>query len=118
MLAKNREKRVEYMGYFTEYDMYLFGQGTHYDIQNRLGAHPKTVDGVDGVLFDVWAPHAKNVWVTGSFNGWEQQEEYKMERLEPLGVYELFAPDMQSGEYYKYLIETNDGRLLYKADPE
>ncbi len=105
------------MGYFTEYDMYLFGQGTHYDIQNRLGAHPKTVDGVDGVLFDVWAPHAKNVWVTGSFNGWEQQEEYKMERLEPLGVYELFAPDMQSGEYYKYLIETNDGRLLYKADP-
>ena len=57
------------MQFFTDYDMYLYGQGTHYDIYKKFGAHPIRVNGVDGYVFDVWAPHARDVAVIGEFNG-------------------------------------------------
>lgn len=81
------------MGKFTDFDMYLFGQGTHYDIYKKLGAHPCTVDGVEGVLFAVWAPHADKVFVIGTFNEWNE-EAAPMERLLPdeLGIHEVFVP--------------------------
>ena len=101
---------------FTDLDSYLFGQGTHYDIYKKMGAHPMKVDGQAGVMFDVWAPHAKRVWVIGSFNGWNEQS-HEMTRVEKMGIYELFIPDVKEGELYKYLIETEDGKRLYKADP-
>lgn len=102
----------------TELDMYLFGQSTHYDIYKKMGAHPITVHHKQGVMFDVWAPHAKNVWVIGTFNGWDEKS-HEMERLEPteMGIYELFVPEAKCGDLYKYLIETKDGEYLYKADP-
>ncbi len=106
------------MGNFTELDMYLFGQATHYDIYKKLGAHPATMDGKKGVMFDVWAPHASRVWVIGSFNDWKEDAD-EMERLKPgdMGIYERFIPDASEGDLYKYLIETSEGTKLYKADP-
>ena len=62
------------MGNITKYDMYLFGQGTHYEIYNKLGAHPGKRGKTAGVYFDVWAPNAKRVWVIGSFNDWMEKK--------------------------------------------
>lgn len=106
------------MGNFTELDMYLFGQATHYDIYKKMGAHLMTVKRKKGVMFDLWAPGAKRVWVFGTFNNWDETG-YEMKRLEPTecGIYELFVPGAKQGDLYKYLIETAEGKLLYKADP-
>ncbi len=102
--------------FVTEMDQYLFGQGTHYDIFQKLGAHPTKYQGRKGVYFAVWAPHAFRVHVIGEFNGWDARSS-EMKRLDPLGIYELFIPGVEEGCLYKYLIETADHRLLYKADP-
>ena len=106
------------MGNFTELDMYLFGEGTHYDIYKKMGAHPATVNGKQGVNFLLWAPHAERVFVIGTFNDWEEEQD-EMQRLEPAaqGVYELFVPEAKMGDLYKYLIITKNGDKLYKADP-
>ena len=105
------------MGQFSELDMYLFGEGTHYDIYKKLGAHERKVNGKKGICFDVWAPHAAKVFVIGEFNDWEECDE--LERLEPLeaGIYEGFFPKANLGQMYKYLIITPEGEQLYKADP-
>lgn len=106
------------MSNFTELDIYLFGQGTHYDIYNKLGAHKAVVDGVEGFYFDVWAPHASAVSVIGEFNGWNENTNM-MTRLEPqeIGIYEAFIPEAKDGDLYKFLIYTTSGDKLYKADP-
>lgn len=104
------------MGNITEYDMYLFGTGVHYDIYRKLGAHPEKRGRVSGVSFAVWAPNAESVRVIGTFSGWDETKN-EMKRLEPNGIYELFVPEARKGDLYKYLIETKDGRKLYKADP-
>ena len=106
------------MGNFTELDMYLYGQATHYDIYKKFGAHLMTVKRKQGVMFDLWAPGARRVWVFGTFNNWDETG-CEMERLEPTecGIYELFVPGVKQGDLYKYVIETADGHLLYKADP-
>ena len=100
-----------------ELDQYLFGQGTHYDIYKKLGAHLATEEGKKGVYFAVWAPHAAQVHVVGDFNEWEEQEAYEMVRVGEIGIYELFVEGIGKGELYKFLITTQDGRKLYKADP-
>ncbi len=112
---KKRQTEVPFC-FVTDMDQYLFGQGNHYDIFRKLGAHPVKYEGKKGVHFAVWAPHALHVHVIGEFNGWNQ-ESHEMKRLEPLGVYELFVPEVEQGSLYKFLIETVDHRLLYKADP-
>ena len=106
------------MSNFTELDSYLFGQATHYDIFKKMGAHAMTVDGVDGICFDVWAPHAAAVAVIGEFNGWNETS-HMMERVAPMemGVYETFIPEAKEGDLYKFLIYTPEGEKLYKADP-
>lgn len=106
------------MGNFTELDMYLFGQATHYDIYKKLGAHLMTVRRKQGVMFDLWAPGARRVWVFGTFNDWDETS-HEMKRLEPLecGIYELFVPGAGQGDMYKFVVETAQGKLLYKADP-
>ncbi len=105
------------MNRFSEYDMYLFGNGCHYEIYKKLGAHRDEEEGQEGVRFAVWAPHAKRVWLTGDFADWQAVDEYEMERLEPLGIYDLFLPGIENGVLYKYIIETASGERLYKADP-
>ena len=106
------------MGNFSELDMYLFGQATHYDIYKKLGAHPQIRRNKKGICFAVYAPHAEKVLVIGEFNEWNETK-HEMERLEPeeAGIYELFIPGLGTGSLYKYLIITPDGRKLYKADP-
>lgn len=108
--------KMEESVFVTELDQYLFGNGVHYVIFKKLGAHPTKKDGVNGVYFAVWAPNAAGVQLVGSFNGWNELS-HPMKRLEPLGIYELFTPDAKVGDLYKFLIHTKDGRKLYKADP-
>ena len=98
-----------------ELDHYLFGQGNHYEIYKKLGAHEVTA-GKKGVYFAVWAPHAKSVSVIGEFNGWDAAAD-RRERQEPLGIYTVFVPEAKDGQMYKYCIETQSGELIYKADP-
>ena len=102
--------------FITEFDQYLFGQGTHYDLYNKLGAHPMTVDGEEGVYFAVWAPNAEAVSLVGNFNEWDENAT-PMERLEPLGIYEIFLPGMKIGDIYKYCVTTKAGYTILKADP-
>jgi len=100
----------------TEFDTYLFAEGKHYDVYEKFGAHPMTIDGVKGTYFAVWAPHARRVSVVGDFNMWDGALN-PMQMMQISGIYELFIPDVAPGAVYKYQILTRDGEILYKADP-
>ena len=100
----------------TEFDTYLFAEGKHYDVYEKFGAHPMTIDGVKGTYFAVWAPHARRVSVVGDFNMWDGALN-PMQMMQTSGIYELFIPDVAPGAVYKYQILTRDGEILYKADP-
>ena len=113
---KTENKPVEMTCKVSDWDQYLFGQGNHYEIYKKLGAHLTEKDGVAGTYFAVWAPRAKSVKLIGDFNNWDGKE-HEMTRLEPLGIYELFVPDVGEGNIYKYLIDGADGNLHYKCDP-
>ena len=104
------------MGVITETDCYLFGQGTHYEIYKKLGAHPMTRDGVEGYYFAVWAPHARAVSVVGEFNDWQAEANPCAEIFEG-GIWECFIPGPKAGMLYKFLLKSAAGELLYKADP-
>ncbi|SFB09400.1 1,4-alpha-glucan branching enzyme [Acetitomaculum ruminis DSM 5522] len=99
-----------------ELDMYLYGQGTHYEIYKKMGSHVVEKNGVIGTFFDVWAPHARCVHVIGDFNGWDEHAS-PMNFLNGNGIYELFIPGVKEGAVYKYCITTKNGKKLYKADP-
>lgn len=100
----------------TDLDMHLFGQATHYEIYNKLGAHKREVEGVSGVHFAVWAPNAKRVSVTGSFCGWDGRI-FPMRVLGSSGIYELFIPGLDLDAVYKFEIKARDNSLLLKTDP-
>lgn len=102
--------------FISEADQYLFAQGTHYEIYKKLGAH-LSVDknGNEGTFFAVWAPNARAVHVVGNFSDWE--EGYPMTKIGPGGIWTAFVPENLLGELYKYMIETAQGEILYKADP-
>ena len=100
----------------TEFDTYLFAEGKLYDIYEKFGAHPMTIDGVKGTYFAVWAPHARRVSVVGDFNMWDGALN-PMQMMQTSGIYELFIPDVAPGAVYKYQILTREGEILYKADP-
>jgi len=99
-----------------EMDQYYFSQGTHYSIYEKLGAHLAVKDGKKGVYFAVWAPHAVSARLIGEFNDWDEQAD-PMTRQEPLGIFDLFKKGAKKGQLYKFVIETKDGKFLYKADP-
>ena len=101
---------------FTEQDAYLFGHGRHYQIYDKLGAHPCEMNGKKGMFFAVWAPEAKAVHVTGTFNGWDTEND-PMEKREDCGVWTAFIPGVGTGELYKYCITTKKDEKRYKADP-
>ncbi len=103
-------------GFITDTDCYLFGEGTHYEIYEKLGAHPAVLNGKKGIYFAVWAPHAVSVSVTGEFNGWSETS-HPMASIGPSGIFELFTTDARPGGLYKYVITTTAGERLYKADP-
>ena len=97
-------------------DISLFNEGKHYSIYEKMGAHPMTVDGVEGVLFAVWAPNADRVSVVGNFNNWDGRR-HPMRKLDYSGIYELFIPGKLVGEIYKYEIKAKSGQVFMKSNP-
>ena len=102
--------------FITEVDRYLFGNGTHYEIYEKLGAHPAKVKGKKGFYFAVWAPHAAAVSLVGDFNSWDV-DDCPMRQLADSGIYEVFTDRIGEHELYKYAITTQSGKILFKADP-
>ncbi len=102
--------------FISDADQYVFGQGTHYEIYKKLGSHFCKKGKEDGVFFAVWAPNAKEVYVIGEFNGWDEGAA-PMERLGEGGIFATFIKDVKEGQMYKYMLVLPDGRRLYKADP-
>ena len=101
----------------SEFDLYLFHQGTNYHAYEMLGAHFMTQDGKDGVRFAVWAPHAKSVSVVGDFNEWDTRR-HPMQRIGDGEIWEVFIEGLQEGDIYKYAIEPQwGGPHIMKADP-
>ena len=111
-MAEKKKKPYE----IGELDQYLFGQGTHYEIYKKMGAHRVKKGKKEGVYFAVWAPHARSVSVVGDFNEWSM-EANPMEREEPLGIYTCFIPGVEEGALYKYCVETYTGEYVFKSDP-
>lgn len=100
-----------------ELDLHLFAEGHHWQIYDHLGAHLKTVDGIEGVQFAVWAPSAERVSIVGDFNGWHGLR-HPMRSRGGSGVWELFIPGLHSGDHYKFEIRNeNTGEVFAKSDP-
>jgi 1,4-alpha-glucan branching enzyme len=100
-----------------ELDLHLAGEGRHEELYERLGAHPRELDGVAGTAFAVWAPNARAVSVVGDFNGWDGRLN-PMRSLGASGIWELFVPSVAAGDRYKYELKGPRGELLpLKADP-
>lgn len=114
--AANEKEPMETTIFISDADQYVFGQGTHYDIYKKLGAHPCKKGKKDGVFFAVWAPNAKEVYVIGEFNGWNESAS-PMERLGEGGIYATFVEGVKEGQMYKYMLVLANGARLYKADP-
>ena len=99
-----------------EVDIYLFNEGTHYDIHKKLGAHVKVIGDVPGAHFAVWAPSAQRVSVVGDFNNWDGRV-HQMRKLVPSGVWEIFLPGVHEGAHYKFEIRGAHGDVFLKTDP-
>ncbi len=110
------KKREAFAQPLSDLDLYLFGQGTNYEIYKKMGAHRMEKDGKTGVYFAVWAPNAVSVRVVGDFNGWNENAHF-MTKLSDIGIYDIFVPDVEIGYLYKFCIETIRGEIIYKADP-
>ncbi|MBW7909167.1 MAG: 1,4-alpha-glucan branching protein GlgB [Kiritimatiellae bacterium] len=100
----------------SDFDRYLFGEGTHYRTYEKMGAHPMTAEGVPGVHFAVWAPNAIRVSVIGNFNRWDGRH-HPMQNRGGSGLWELFIPEMRPGDLYKFEVKGNNDFLAQKADP-
>ena len=100
----------------SEKDQIRFHEGQHYSIYEKLGAHPMEIGGVKGVLFAVWAPNAYRASVVGNFNLWDGRR-HSMRRLGDSGIFELFIPELEPGELYKYELKINGPLPVLKADP-
>ena len=111
-MAEKKKKPYE----IGELDQYFLGQGNHYEVYKKLGAHLVQNGRRKGAYFAVWAPHAKSVSVVGEFNDWDT-EANPMTREEPLGIYTCFVPGAKKLDMYKYCIETYSGEQIFKADP-
>ena len=100
----------------TDFDQYLFGEGTHYRTYEKMGAHPAKVNGVEGVHFAVWAPNAIRVSVIGVFNRWDGRH-HPMQNRGSSGLWELFIPQLKPGDLYKFEIKGQNDFLGQKSDP-
>ncbi|MDD5647710.1 MAG: 1,4-alpha-glucan branching protein GlgB [Dehalococcoidia bacterium] len=98
-------------------DIYLFNEGSHVRLYDKLGAHPIHQDGYDGTYFAVWAPNARHVYIAGDFNGWDKRG-FRLSPCENSGIWEGLVPGLDNGSLYKYHIESNIRRYkVDKADP-
>src|SRR5205085_4702788 len=111
-----RDDAYRFMPSLGDMDLHLFGEGTHRRLWEKLGAHVRTMDGVEGVSFAVWAPNARRVSVVGDFCGWDGRI-FPMRSMGASGVYELFVPEIKPGALYKYEMLTAEGMIRVKTDP-
>lgn len=121
-ITDNDDKLVKYDPYcfpaqLSDFDLHLFLEGKHWHAYRFLGAHTHSVEGIEGVLFSTWAPNAERVSIVGNFNQWDGRS-HQMRCRGDSGVWELFIPNMQAGELYKFEIRNrNDNSLHLKMDP-
>jgi 1,4-alpha-glucan branching enzyme len=99
-----------------DYDLYLFGEGNHTHIYQKLGAHPTRMGDTDGVHFAVWAPNAERASVVGDLNGWDGRI-HPMRSLGGSGIWEIFIPAAREGQRYKFELRARGGQILLKSDP-
>lgn len=99
-----------------DFDLHLLGEGKHWHAYRFLGANPRRVDGIDGVLFGVWAPSAERASVIGEFNAWDGRV-HPMRARGGSGIWELFIPELEAGALYKFELRTPAGHILVKTDP-
>src|SRR3954465_9263875 len=111
-----RDDAYRFLPTLGDIDLHLFGEGTHRRLWEKLGAHVRTMDGVEGVSFAVWAPNARRVSVVGDFCGWDGRI-FPMRSMGASGVYELFVPELKPGALYKYEMVTHEGMIRVKTDP-
>jgi len=112
------EQRTIAHSLFTDFDISLFKAGKHYNLFDLLGAHPMTLNGVQGTYFAVWAPSAKKVSVIGDFNYWLESDHALNVRWDGSGIWEGFLPGVGHGNLYKYKIHSHhNGEVSEKADP-
>ncbi len=112
-----RSQRVVPHSLFSDQDIYLFRAGHHYRMYDIMGSTLMEVDGIAGVYFAVWAPHAARVAVAGSFNNWHRETHALFPRGDFSGIYEGFIPGVEKGAVYKYAITDRHGRVFDKGDP-
>jgi len=104
--------------FITEFDIYLFREGKHFSLFEKLGAHPTTRGRTSGTFFAVWAPNAKSVHVIGDFNGWNKTSHALQPRSDESGIWQGFIEGIGKGEHYKYFISSSvDDYQVEKADP-
>ncbi|MDE0698008.1 MAG: 1,4-alpha-glucan branching protein GlgB [Boseongicola sp.] len=99
-----------------EWDIYFLGEGSHMRLWEALGAHPCTIDGVDGTRFVMWAERAERVSVIGDFNDWDTRS-HVLRRIPGASYWEIFVPALGAGSPYKFAVKARDGRMLERADP-
>jgi 1,4-alpha-glucan branching enzyme len=116
--TKKQVSTVHGPSLLTEHDIYLFKEGSHFSLYNKLGAHPLVHEGVKGTLFAVWAPEAKQVSVIGEFNQWNKGAHYLSARWDGSGIWEGFIPGIEAGAFYKYhVVSRHAGYSADKGDP-
>ena len=109
--------RAEHISMLTDFDIHLFKSGKHFNLYEKLGAHPLTVDGKSGTYFAVWAPSARQVSVIGNFNHWNAGQHKLNPRWDESGIWEGFFENIGKGEAYKFAIISAHEEYLEKADP-
>jgi len=103
---------------FTDHDIYLFKEGSHFNLYDKLGSHPMTIDGIEGTLFSVWAPNAEKVFVIGDFNGWNKKSHPLKVREDSSGIWEGFIPNIGNETIYKYhIVSRHNNYKVDKGDP-
>jgi len=105
-----------FKNFITEYDIYLFKKGNHYNIYEKLGANKAIINGIEGIVFSVWAPNAKRVSVVGNFNNWNGVI-HQMTNVYSSGIFEIFIPNLKNYDLYKFEIKTKNNNILLKSDP-
>ena len=114
--ASNNEQEIPSL--LSDYDLYLFGQGKHYQIYEKMGAHARNINGVMGTNFATWAPNALAISVIGDFNDWRRNANPMHLRHHELGVWECFVPGVQIGAQYKFAIYSRvNNYTVDKTDP-
>jgi 1,4-alpha-glucan branching enzyme len=121
MAEKNPRKKESIrhgISLLTDHDIYLFKEGNHFTLYDKLGSHCIDVDGKPGILFAVWAPNAEKVSVVGDFNGWNRKSHPLAVRWDGSGIWEGFIPDIGPGVVYKYFIlSRHNNYKVEKSDP-